>query len=71
MKRTIIICDGCGRQNKIIDSLGEGESQVDLCELCDEQGRFICRDCAKVHSDQWRCPQYRQEALKVVQDLAA
>lgn len=35
------------------------ERTIDLCFLCQERGRYICRDCRSVHDDEHPCDAVR------------
>ncbi|HUW12917.1 MAG TPA: hypothetical protein VM537_24535 [Anaerolineae bacterium] len=62
--RTVIECDGCGRNDlddhvQIIGSREVGSVMwprtVHICADCKDQDRYICRLCNKVHGDDNPC----------------
>jgi hypothetical protein len=50
------ICDGCGKENKIVDFLNENGKQINICESCDNRGGYICFLCPEIHFATWACP---------------
>jgi hypothetical protein len=70
--RTYKVCDGCGRDTlnhnyilivstKTVPQLFGPPKTVDICVECDEAGKYYCRLCLAVHTDDSPCDAKRRE----------
>lgn len=68
-KRTMTfkVCDACHHNDyadgiEIVQSINRyqtcefGDGSIDLCNECDELGRYLCRRCRQVHEEDEGCP---------------
>lgn len=69
---TFKTCNGCNRDT-LFDNIIIIKSQsyfaipmptsnptIDLCDLCDREGKYICRHCRQVHDDDHPCPRVKE-----------
>ncbi|MBO0719313.1 MAG: hypothetical protein J2P41_00700 [Blastocatellia bacterium] len=68
---TYRVCDGCHRtdrepdpivivSSKTITQWADATKTLDVCQACDEAGKFICNLCARVHDDAHPCDALRR-----------
>jgi hypothetical protein len=63
---TFTTCDSCFRvagigadveivQTQTVTTLFGGSRTIDICSTCDEAGKYYCRLCERVHTDENPC----------------